>query len=131
VPHYLTVEDVARINEAEAGRGNLADFGLLEAAVLRPQTTVGGEDAYPDMHTKAGAILHSLARNHPFVDGNKRTAALAMILFYRLNGWGFHAEQDTLVALVTDVAEGFLDVSQIAGLLKGYAFDEIDCLPDA
>ena len=77
---YLTVSEVEEINRVEAGPGNLVDFGRLEAAVLRPQTTVGGEDAYVDLHDKAAALMHSLARNHPFIDGNKRTAAAAMII---------------------------------------------------
>ncbi|KQZ70189.1 type II toxin-antitoxin system death-on-curing family toxin [Nocardioides sp. Root151] len=128
---YLTVSEVQKINEAEAGPGNLVDFGRLEAAVLRPQTTVGGEDAYVDLCDKAAAMMHSIARNHAFVDGNKRTAAAAMIVFLKLNGYGFHANQDELVSLTTDVAEGFLDVPQIAGALKGWAWDEIDSLPES
>jgi death-on-curing protein len=127
---YLTVSDVARIGDREAGENLLVDFGMLEAAVLRPQTTVGGLDAYPDIHSKAAALLHSLARNHPFIDGNKRVAATAMIVFYLWNGFNFHAEQDELVALVTDVAAGLLDVDQIAAMLKYHAWDAIDTLPE-
>ena len=84
---YLTVDDVCRINEAEVGSNMLADFGLVESAVLRPQQSVGGQDAYPGLHSKAAAPFHSLANNHAFVDGNKRTAVLALIVFYNLNGW--------------------------------------------
>ena len=127
---YLTVEEVAAINTAEAGPDNLVDFGLLESAVLRPQTTVGGKDAYTDAYEKAAALMHSLARNHAFFDGNKRTAAASMIIFLKINGYGFHSSQDDLVALTTDAAEGLLDVAQIAGMLKGWSFDEIDTLPD-
>ncbi len=71
---YLSPSEVIGINEQEVGTDLLADFGLLEAAVLRPQQTMFGADAYPDLHTKAAAMVHSLIRNHPFVDGNKRTA---------------------------------------------------------
>jgi death-on-curing protein len=74
---YLTVGDVLALHEQEVGANLLADFGLLESAVLRPQTTIGGEDAYPDLHTKAAAMFHSLARNHAFLDGNKRVAVAA------------------------------------------------------
>lgn len=56
---YLTVEDVIRINEAQVGPNALVDFGLLESAVLRPQATVGGEEAYPDLHIKAAVLFHS------------------------------------------------------------------------
>jgi death-on-curing protein len=74
---YLTASEVMLVNEQEVGPELLADFGLLEAAVLRPQQSVFGSDAYPDMHTKAAAMMHSLIRNHAFIDGNKRTAVLA------------------------------------------------------
>lgn len=78
---YLTASEVLLVNEQEVGPDLLADFGLLEAAVLRPQQSVFGSDAYPDMHTKAAAMMHSLIRNHAFIDGNKRTGVLATILF--------------------------------------------------
>ncbi len=79
---YLTVGEVIAFNRAEVGGDALADFGLLESAVLRPQTTIGGLDAYPSVHEKAAALIHSLIRNHPFVDGNKRTAVVATFTFY-------------------------------------------------
>lgn len=115
---YLTVEDVVKINEREVGENLLADFGLLESAVLRPQTTVLGVDAYPDIHAKAAALMHSLIRNHPFVDGNKRTAVIAVIVFYELNRWPFVAVDVVLVGLAVDVACGYLDVPTLAGELK-------------
>lgn len=118
---YLTVGDLIQINETEIGPDLLADFGLLESAALRPQQTVFGSDAYPSLHEKAAALMHSLIRNHPFVDGNKRTAVLAMRIFYNLNGWDLHAEQGELVALAVDVAEGQIDVEGIAAVTKGWA----------
>ena len=78
---YLTAGDVIRINERQVGPGAVRDPFLLESAVERPQASAFGEDAYPDIHTKAAALLQSLAGNHPFVDGNKRTAFLAMVVF--------------------------------------------------
>ena len=117
---YLTTSEVMRINEAEIGQDLLADFGLLEGAVLRPQQTAFGSDAYPDIHTKAAAMLQSLIRNHPFIDGNKRTAVLSMIVFYNLNGHALEIDQGQLVALAIDVAEGQIDVEAIAGILKGW-----------
>jgi death-on-curing protein len=84
---YLTVGEVIRISEVEVGEDVLADFGALDAAVQRPQQSVFGADAYPDIHHKAAALLHSIARNHPFVDGNKRVAAASALVFYALNGW--------------------------------------------
>lgn len=89
--------------------------------MLRPQQTVFGSDAYPDIHTKAAAMLHSLIRNHAFIDGNKRTGILSVILFYNLNGYAIEVNQSELIALALDVAEGQVDVEKIAGTLKGWA----------
>ncbi len=87
------------MNEAEVGAEALADFGLLESAVLRPQTTIGGVDAYASIHEKAAALMHSLIRNHPVGDGNKRTAVVAAFTFYLLNGWEIRTQDSDVVAL--------------------------------
>jgi death on curing protein len=115
---YLTTGEVVAINEAEVGPNLLADFGLLESAVLRPQQSAFGADAYPDVHTKAAALFHSLVKNHAFVDGNKRTSVLATLTFYGLNGWWVNADQDAIVALAVEAAAGRLDVEAIAERLK-------------
>ncbi len=117
---YLTAGDILRLNEAEVGPDLLADFGLLESAVLRPQQSVGGEDAYAGIDSKAAALMHSLIRNHPFVDGNKRTAVLATDLFYQLNGYELWTDPGDMVALALDIAEGQIDVAGIAGTLKNW-----------
>jgi len=82
--------------------------------VLRPQPTAFGADAYQDVHSKAAALLHSLVNNHPFIDGNKRTAVLAMIVFYepirsRWSPWPSIPPRDRF------------DVEAIAATLKGWA----------
>jgi death on curing protein len=120
---YLTVGEVAQINETLVGPDMLGDFGPLEPAVMRPQQTVFGEDAYPDIHHKAAALMFSLARNHAFLDGNKRTALLATVLFYGLNGWWLSIEPGTAVGLMVDVAEGTYDVPGLAARLKTYAIE--------
>lgn len=117
---YLTASDVLKVNQTEVGEDLLADFGLLESAVLRPQTTVGGQDAYPDVHEKAAAFMQSLVRNHAFIDGNKRTAVLSTIILYGLNGYDFIAEDGELVALALDIAEGQISLEQIAAQLKNF-----------
>ncbi len=76
---YLTVEEVSQINADLTGADLLRDAGLLASAVGRPSQTVFGEDAYPDLYTKIAALFESLACNHAFVDGNKRTAVVAAI----------------------------------------------------
>ncbi len=118
---YLSPSDVIEINEQEVGPDLLGNFGLLEAPILRHQQTVFGADAYPDIHTKAAAMMHSLIRNHPFLDGKKRTAVLSVILFYNLNGYAIEADQSEVVALAVDVAEGQIGVEGITGILKGWS----------
>ncbi|MEP9382478.1 type II toxin-antitoxin system death-on-curing family toxin [Nocardioides sp. KR10-350] len=118
---YLTAQDVLWMNGRLVGPDRLRDFGLLDAAVSRPQASAFGEDAFPDIHTKAAALLHGLARNHPFVDGNKRTAWVAMSVFYQMNGYTTSTiDQGEIVGLVVDVAEGQLDVNSVAGQLKAW-----------
>jgi death on curing protein len=118
---WVTTDHVQDINKHFVGADMLRDFGLLESAILRPQSTAFGADAYPSLHEKAGALLHSLARNHPFVDGNKRTAWAATWVFYELNGYTLVVDDGQIVGLVVDVAEGLADVAAIAGKLKEWA----------
>lgn len=113
---YLDVDDLLFL----AGRAVVRDVGLLASAAARPQATAFGEDAYPDLHTKAAALLHSLAGNHALVDGNKRLAWRGCAVFLDLNGQRPHATQDEVVELVVAVADGSLDdVAAIAERLKG------------
>lgn len=118
---YLTANEVLAFNEHFVGPTALRDFGLLDSALMRPQATTFGEDAFPSIHEKAAALLHGLARNHPFLDGNKRTALAATVVFYLVNGYDLAADQGDLVALMVDVAEGQLDVPAIAATLKTWA----------
>jgi death-on-curing protein len=93
--------------------------GLLESAAARPQATAFGTDAYPDLDAKAAALLHSLARNHALVDGNKRLALGALIAFYGVNGRRLTLTNDAAYDLVMQVAVGQLDsVEDIAPLLE-------------
>jgi death-on-curing protein len=119
---YLTVGDVVRINESTVGPGKLRDFGLLESAVLRPQTSVAGQDAYPDIHSKAAVLMDSLIRNHPFVDGNKRTALLSVTAFYGLNGLGLDGDQGDAVDLASSIAHGQVSWADIAEVLESWAY---------
>lgn len=77
---YLTLPELLHVGERALGApAELRDVGLLEAAVARPRASAFGADAYPDLETKAAALLHSVARNHALVDGNKRLALAATI----------------------------------------------------
>jgi death on curing protein len=95
------------------------DYGLLESALARPQASALGQDAYPDIHEKAASLLHSLARNHALVDGNKRLALAATIAFYGVNGMRLTLTNDEAYDIVIDVARGRLDdVPAIASVLR-------------
>jgi death on curing protein len=116
---YLTLSELVYIAErATGGKVTIRDIGLLESAAARPQATAFGSDAYPDMHAKAAALLHSLARNHALVDGNKRLALGALIAFYGVNGWRLTLTNDHAYEFVMQIAAGQLDsVDDIAAIL--------------
>jgi death-on-curing protein len=117
---YLTLPELLHIAERVLGRGySVRDYGLLEAALARPQATVFGKDAYPDLDAKAAALLHSVARNHALIDGNKRLALASLIAFYGLNGRRLTLTNEEAYDLVMSVATGELDtVDVIAGALQ-------------
>ncbi len=109
----------ARAVEAEP---EVADYGLLESALARPQATVMGQDAYPSMYGKAGALLHSLAKNHCLVDGNKRLAWLATVVFCHINGLLVDAPDDDAYDFVIAIADGTIcDVGEIAARLERWS----------
>jgi death-on-curing protein len=103
------------------GTPEARDHGLLESALARPQATAFGEDAYPTIHDKAAALMHSLARSHALVDGNKRLALAATIAFYGMNGMRLTLTNDEAYDLVIAVATGELDdVPAIAARLGAH-----------
>jgi death-on-curing protein len=117
---YLTLPELLHVAERTLGPGyTVRDYGLLEAALSRPQATAFGKDAYPDLDTKAAALLHSIARNHALIDGNKRLALASVIAFYGLNGRRLTLTNDAAYNLVMSVAAGELDtVDAIAAVLQ-------------
>lgn len=97
----------------------IRDIGLLGSAVARPQTTVFGDDAYPDLWTKAAAVLDSIVNNHALIDGNKRLGWLATAVFLEINDIPVEvAANDDIYRLVIDVATGDAAVDQIAVRLR-------------
>ena len=117
---HLCVDDLLRIADAAAGvEVVVRDLGLLESALGRPRATAFGEDAYADLHLKAAALLHSLARNRALVDGNKRLAWAAAAVFLGINGQRVDATNDEVFDLILAVASGELDgVTAIAASLR-------------
>jgi len=132
---YLTIDELIYINEQVTrasskihtivdGKRKVRDMGLLEAAAGRPMTTVFGQDAYPTLQEKAAALLHSIARNHPFADGNKRTATVAALFMLEVNGLCVTWDATQALTYLVEMAEGELDVSSFASWLPTEA-----CLP--
>ena len=102
---YLTLDDVLALI-ADLGVGPIRDIGLLDSAVHRPQATVFGADAYPEIDQKAAVLLESLVRNHALIDGNKRIGWLATVVFYGLNNIELEAPDDDAYDLVIAIATG-------------------------
>src|ERR1700730_13815496 len=117
---YLSLAELLHVAERTLGPDYaVRDYGLLEAALARPQATAFGKDAYLTLDAKAAALLHSLARNHALIDGNKRLALAAVIAFYGLNGRRLTFTHDQAYDLVMKVAAGELDqVEEITAILQ-------------
>lgn len=112
---YLDLDDVLGLAERLLGAPiQIRDVGLIGSAVARPQTTVGGSDAYPDVGTKAGALLQSIVNSHALIDWNKRLGWLATAVFLELNGVGIAAADNEDVY---DVASRPSTVDDIAARL--------------
>lgn len=114
----LDLEDLLHIARRAIGPVEVRDIGLLESAAARPATTAFGEDAYPTLHDKAAALVHSVARNHALVDGNKRLAFASLFAFLGLHGERITMSDDAAYQLIVDIASGELDdVGEIAARL--------------
>jgi death-on-curing protein len=114
---YLSVEQVLELHrvliDRFGGSDGVRDRGAIESAVARPAMTFDGEDLYPDLPTKAAALMHSLVANHPFVDGNKRAGIAAAELMVVLNGYALAATNSELEDLTLKTARGEMDVGRI------------------
>jgi death-on-curing protein len=116
---FLDLDSLLHIaSRTLGGEPVVRDYGLLESALARPQASAFGHDAYPDLEHKAAALLHSLARNHALVDGNKRLALAATLAFIGMNGRRLTLTNDEAYDFVIAVATGSLnDVASIADVL--------------
>ncbi|MFC9116369.1 MULTISPECIES: type II toxin-antitoxin system death-on-curing family toxin [Streptomyces] len=120
--YHLTLPELLNLAK-RLGEEAVRDYGLLDSALARPQSSVFGQDAYPDVWQKAAALMESLARNHALVDGNKRLAWYATWVFLHMNGHPLDPEFDVDEAerFVLDVCQGALDVPKIASELPRFA----------
>lgn len=119
---YLTPQNVIQIHfelvEATGGSQGLRDLGLLESAVLKPQSTFASKDLYPTLILKAAALVHSLLLNHVFVDGNKRTAMVSMAEFLILNKKQFKATNREVVDYALYIENKKPTIETIAAWIK-------------
>ena len=119
---HLTIEIVREIHDEAVkifgGLHGIRDEALLASAVFAPQSSFGGKSPYVDLIEVAAAYLFYLGRNHPFLDGNKRTAMAAAVVFLRLNGFDPAADGDDWQRLVLDVASGKIDREQTTRRLR-------------
>ena len=114
---YLSLEDLLDLVNA-LGAGPIRDLGLLDSAGHRPQASLFGREAYPTLAGKAAALLHSVAGNHALVDGSKRLALLATVVFLRINGYVLDLTDDEAFDLTMSVAAGQLDADGICKRLR-------------
>lgn len=117
---FLDLDDLLTLAERLLGSpAPVRDVGLLGAAAARPQTTAFGVDAYADLWTKAAALLQSIVKNHPLVDGNKRLGWLATAVFLEINGSAAtEAGNDDVYELVVAIAAGRHEVGEIAAMIR-------------
>ena len=109
---HLTLDDAVRAIEI-LEIGPIRDIGLLDSALSRPRSSAFGEDAYPTFGRKASALLHSLTKNHCLVDGNKRLAWFATMIFCTLNSYEPELANDAAFDLVWGIASGDLSLDEI------------------
>ena len=121
-PKFLSLDDVLRLHadqiDSFGGSQGVRDEGLLESALAQPQASFGGELLHPTIHEQAAAYFYHLAMNHPFIDGNKRTAFAAMDSFLRLNGYSLNLTDEQVYNLVMQVAQGNMNKGELAAFLK-------------
>ena len=121
-PDFLNQTTVLKIHtrqiEKFGGTPGIRDEGLLESALAQPEATFAGELLHPTIDKQAAAYLYHLAMNHPFIDGNKRTAFAVMDTFLRLNGYSLNLTNEQAYDLVMQVAQSQMSKSDLAGYLE-------------
>lgn len=122
---FVPLEDVIFIHEAIidtiGGKGGIRDFTLLHSAIFRPQASFGGKDLYPSIFDKAASLAHSLLLNHPFNDGNKRTALASCERFLNINGVEIVTSQKEKIQFALDIESKKLNLESIAKWIKTYS----------
>ncbi len=122
---FLSIQDVLALHadqiERYGGEYGVRDLGLLESAVAQPQASLGGKFLHEFPFEMAAAYLYHLVQNHPFLDGNKRTGAVAALVFLDLNGVQVDAPKGSLYELTMSVATGRAGKAEIAEFFRAHA----------
>ena len=123
---YLSPQQILfihyRLIESTGGSHGVRDLGTLQAAAARPRASFGGSDLYEEIHDKAAALMESLVRNHPFIDGNKRTAITSTGLFLQRNGFHLQATQGALYEFTMRMATGEAGLPEAGQWLRQHTF---------
>ena len=124
-PVFLGLDEVIEIHHDQikrySGHSGIRDIGILKSAIAMPSATFDGDYLHTDIFEMAAAYLFHIVRNHPFIDGNKRTGAVASIVFLMMNGIDFHADANHLEKIVLLTAEGKTDKATIARFFESNA----------
>jgi len=119
---YLTLNEVLEVHRQVIAQSGGAEGRMhlpaLESALAQPQMTFGGEDLYPTLVDKAAALGYALIKNHPFLDGNKRTGHAAMEVFLVLNGYEIHADVEEQEHVILQVAASEIDRKEFTTWLR-------------
>ncbi len=121
---FLTPDEIVRIHANQitqfGGLHGIRDYGLLESAAYEPQASFGGEYLYQDIFKMSAAYAYSIIKNHPFIDGNKRTGTLSALMFLDYNGYEVILSQDQLYELAISIAISKIAIDNIASFLKDH-----------
>lgn len=123
--NYLTTSELlllhARIVQIIGGAKGVRDVGLIESSLARPRASLSDDDLYPDLWSKAAALMHSLVNKPAFVDGNKRTAFSATELFLNRNGYELRADHSANIEFLLQVTESRLELWRMAAWLESHS----------
>lgn len=121
-PKFLTISQVLDIHQRQiqkfGGTSGVRDEGLLDSALAQPQATFGGELLHPTIGEQAAAYLYHLAMNHPFIDGNKRTAFAVTLTFLNLNGYSLNLSQEQAYNFVIQVVQREISKEELSAFLE-------------
>ncbi len=125
---FLSIAQILAIHDQMIkrfrGSPGIRDIRLIESAVGRPQATYDGEELYMTLFDKAAALLQSLLKNHPFIDGNKRTVLTAAGLFLEINGWKLKNQHKEEVQFAIQVDNQRLSIEEISKWLENHSLQK-------